>query len=214
MKKLTYLMVPLLMLVLASCSSSKITSSWNDKSSIDNSAKLNKIIVVGLFDDKNRTLRKQMEEQLVQQLKNEGFDAVSSVSVYGPKSFQNISEEKALRIVREKNVDGIITIGLIDKTKDRTYVPNNNFGSGGFYGPYAYRPWGYYYRPYYMPGFRSGHYETNINYTFETNLYDVNNKKLLYSAQTQSNDPSTMGTLTYDYSRSVMKDLRKSNVLG
>lgn len=212
MKKLIYLPVALLMLILGSCSSSKITSSWNDKNSIENPVKFNKIIVVGLFDDNNRVLRRQMEEQLAQQLRSEGFNAVTSVSVYGPKSFENVSEEKALKIVKDKNIDGVITIGLIDKTKNRNYVPDNNYP--GYYGPYAYRPWGYYYRPYYMPGFRSGHYETNINYTFETNLYDVSNKKLIYSVQTQSNDPSTMGTLTYDYSRSVMKDLKKSNVLG
>lgn len=211
MKKLIYFPIALLMLILGSCSSSKITGSWNDKNSIENPVKLNKIIVVGLFDDKNRTLRRQMEEQLAQQLRNEGFNAVTSVSVYGPKSFENVSEEKALKMVKDNSIDGVITIGLIDKTKDRNYVYDNNNWA---YRPYGFRPWGYYYRPYYMPGFRSGHYETNINYTFETNLYDIGSKKLIYSVQTQSNDPSTMGTLTYDYSRSVMKDLKKNNVLG
>ena len=214
MKKLLYSAIALLMIIFGGCSSSKITSSWNDKNSIENPVKFNKIIVVGLFDDNNRALRRQMEEQLAQQLRNEGFNAVTSVCVYGPKSFENVSEEKALKIVKDKNVDGVITIGLIDKTKDRNYVPDNNYWGPGYYRPYAFRPWGYYYRPYYMPGFRSGHYETNINYTFETNLYDVTGKKLIYSVQTQSNDPSTMGTLTYDYSRSVMKDLKKNNVLG
>lgn len=213
MKKLMYLMIPLFILVLASCSSSKITSSWNDTDSVESTAKMKKIIVVGLFDDKNRNLRRDMEEQLVKQLKTQGYDAITSYSVYGPKSFQNVSGDKAVRMAKQNNVDGVITIGLMDKTKERSYVPNNNWNNG-FYGPYAFRPWGYYYRPYYMPGFRSGYYQTNINYTFETNLYDVNSQKLLYSVQTQSNDPSTMSVLTYDYARSVIKDLRKSNVLG
>lgn len=213
MKKLLLLMFPLTMLVLTGCSSSKITSSWNDKNQMENPAQFKKILVVGLFDEKNRTLRRQMEDQLAQQLRTEGYDAVTSVSIYGPKFFENLSEEKALRMVNDNRIDGVITIGLIDKTKDRSYVPNNNYAPG-YYRPYAYRPWGYMYRPYYMPGFRGGHYETNINYTFETNLYNVSNKKLIYSVQTESNDPSTMGTLTYDYSRSVMKDLKKNNVLG
>ena len=214
MKKLIIIIVPLVMLVMAGCSSSKITSSWNDKNQIDNPAKFNKILVVGLFDEKNRVLRRQMEEQLAQQLRTEGYDAVTSVSIYGPKSFENVSEEKALKMVNNNNIDGVITIGLVDKTKDRTYVPNTDYWTPGYYRPYAFRPWGYYYRPYYMPGFRGGHYETNINYVFETNLYNVNSKKLIYSVQTESNDPSTMGTLTYDYSRSVVKDLKKNNVLG
>lgn len=213
MKRFILVAVPLLMLVMAGCSSSKITSSWNNKNNIENPARFNKILVVGLFDEKNRTLRRQMEEQLAVQLRNEGFNAVTSVSIYGPKSFENVSEEKALKMVHDNNIDGVITIGLIDKTKERNYVPDNNYW--GPYRPYGYyRPWGYYYRPYYMPGFRGGHYETNINYMFETNLYSVSDKKLIYSVQTQSSDPSTMGTLTYDYSRSVTKDLKKNNVLG
>jgi len=118
MKKLLYAAIALLMIIFGGCSSSKITSSWNDKNSIENPVKFNKIIVVGLFDDNNRALRRQMEEQLAQQLRNEGFNAVTSVSVYGPKSFENVSEEKALKIVKDKNIDGVITIGLIDKTKD------------------------------------------------------------------------------------------------
>ncbi|MEP6845738.1 MAG: hypothetical protein ABI861_07030 [Panacibacter sp.] len=213
MKKLMFIMVPSMMLILAGCSSSKISSSWNDKNQISNPAKFNKILVVGLFDESNRVLRRQMEDQLAEQLKSEGYEAVTSVSVYGPKSFENVPEEKALRMVNDNNIDGVITIGLVDKTKDRTYVPDNNWGPG-YYRPYAYRPWGYMYRPYYMPGFRGGHYQTNINYMFETNLYNVIGKKLVYSVQTESNDPSTMGTLTYDYSRSVIKDLKKNNVLG
>jgi len=214
MKKLIYSIIALLMIISLGCSSSKITSSWNDKNSMENPVRFNKIIVVGLFDDNNRVLRRQMEDQLAQQLRSEGFNAVTSVSIYGPKSFENVSEDKALKMIKDNSVDAVITIGLVDKTKDHSYVPDNNYWGPGYYNPYAYRPWGYYYRPYYIPGFRSGHYETNINYTFETNLYEVNSKKLIYSVQTQSNDPSTMGTLTYDYSRSVMKDLKKNNVLG
>lgn len=213
MKKLIYLPIALLMLIFGGCSSSKITSSWNDKNNIQGPVKFNKIIVVGLFNDNNKSLRRQMEEQLAVQLRNEGFNAVTSVSVYGPKSFENVSEEDALKMVNDNGIDGVITIGLVDKTKEKNYVPNNNYWAPGYYRPYAFR-WGYYYRPYYVPGFNQGHYETNTNYVFETNLYDLSSKKIIYSVQTESNDPSTIGTLTYDYSRSVTKDLRKNNVLG
>ena len=69
------------------------------------------------------------------------------------------------------------------------------------------------YRPYYVPGFR-GHYETNVNYMFETNLYDVRGKQLVYSVQTKSEDPSNVYVLADDYSRSIIKDIKKKNILG
>jgi hypothetical protein len=81
---------------------------------------------------------------------------------------------------------------------------------------YGYRPRGprdYMYRPYYVPGFR-GHYERNVNYMFETNLYDVRGKQLVYSVQTKSEDLLNIYVLADDYSRSIIKDIRKKNILG
>jgi hypothetical protein len=71
MKKLIYSIIAFLMIISLGCSSSKITSSWNDKNSMENPVRFNKIIVVGLFDDNNRVLRRQMEDQLAQQLRSE-----------------------------------------------------------------------------------------------------------------------------------------------
>jgi hypothetical protein len=208
MKKLLWFALPLTMLI-NGCSTSKVTTSWTETQQTP--AHLHKILVVGLFDDKNRDLRGQMENQLAQELKEEGYNAITSVSLYGPKSFQNVSEEQALQEVRSRDIDGVITIGLVNTDKQKTYVQNN------YYRPYPgwhYNPWyGWVYRPYYMPGF-GGHYETSINYSFETNLYDVRNKELIYSVQTHSNNPSNVYVLADDYSKSVAKDLHKKNILG
>jgi hypothetical protein len=209
MKKLLLFALPLV-LMFNGCSTSKVTTSWTK--SEQTPAHLHKILVVGLFDDNNRVLRQQMEDQLAQELKEEGYNAVTSYSVYGPKSFQNLTGEQALREIRSKDVDGVITIGLVDTTKERSYVQNNGYRP---WGGWRYNPWygGWVYRPYYMPGFR-GHYETSINYVFETNLYDVRNKQLIYSSQTRSNNPSNFYVLADDYSKSVAKDLHKKNILG
>jgi arsenate reductase-like glutaredoxin family protein len=208
MKKLLLFALPLA-LVFGSCSTSKVTTSWNQ--SKQTPAHFQKILVVGLFDNKNRDLRQQMEDQLAQELRQEGYDAVTSVSVYGPKSFQNISEEQALKEVRSRDIDGVITIGLVNTDKQKNYVRNYTYRP---YSGWHYNPWyGWVYRPYYMPGFY-GHYETNINYVFETNLYDVHNEQLIYSVQTRSNNPSNVYVLADDYSKSVAKDLYKKNILG
>jgi hypothetical protein len=191
-----------LLLIFAGCSTSKISTSWNEHQQTP--AHFNKILIVGLFDDNNRVLRQQMEEQLADKLRDEGYNVVTSSSLYGPKSFQKFIAEEALRGgVRSKDIDGVITIGLMDKNREKTYVPDYGYRPYGW----AYRPlgpWGYMYRPYYVPGFR-GHYETNVNYVFETNLYDVRGKQLVYSVQTKSVDPSNIYVLADDYSRSIIK---------
>ena len=61
---------------------------------------------------------------------------LTSSSLYGPKSFQKSLLKQALREVRSKDIDGVITIGLVDKNKEKTYMPD-----------YGYRPYGWGYRP-------------------------------------------------------------------
>lgn len=207
MKKILLFTIPLLAL-LAGCSTSKIATSWNQNRQAP--AHFNKILVVGLFDDNNRALRQQMEDQLAQELRQEGYNVVTSISLYGPKSFEKITEEQALKEAKSQGIDGVITIGLVDKSKERRYVRDYAYNP---YGGWGY-PWhGWVYRPYYVPGYR-GYYQTYVNYMFETNLYDVNNKQLVYSVQTKSLDPSNVYVLADDYSKSVVKDIRKKNILG
>lgn len=208
MKKLLWIALPV-MLTLGGCSTSKIATSWNRDQDVP--VHFRKILVVGLFDENNRVLRQQMEDQLAQDLRREGYNAVTSVRLYGPKSFEKVSAEEALRQVRAKDIDGVITIGLVDKSKEKNYVQNYGYRP---FGGWRYNPWyGWMYRPYYVPGF-GGHYETNVNYMFETNLYDVSGKKLIYSVQTKSYDPSNVYVLADDYSKSVLKDIRKKKILS
>ncbi len=214
MKKIIYLGVSMMMVVLAGCSSSKITSSWKpneDNNNAQSAVNFKKIVVVGLFNDSSRELRQQMEDQLAGDLKAEGFNAVTSLSVYGPKSFQNMKEGDVINQLNENGIDGVITISLVDKNKEKRFVAGPRY-----YRPYAfynpYRPYGWGYSPFYNP--YRGHYETNANFVFETNLYDVSGKKLIYSAQSQSYSPSSVGAMADDYSKSVVKDMKKNNILG
>jgi altronate dehydratase len=47
------------------------------------------ILVVGLFDENNRVLRQQMEKQLVDELRDEGYSVVTSFNLMGQNQFKN-----------------------------------------------------------------------------------------------------------------------------
>lgn len=200
----------LLGLFLISCgTSSVITSSWRapDKTA----SSFRKVIVLGLIKESDRSLREEMEQYLASSLRNKGQDAVCACNLYSPKEFDRMNEEQALERLRNSGVDAVLTIVLLDKTKERYYVPGHVQ-----YTPYVVyynRFWGYsqtLYGRIYSPGY----YTTDTKYFWETNLYDLNGDKLLYSAQSQSFDPPSSASMGREYAQLIMEDLDKKNIIA
>lgn len=193
-------------LLFASCSSSKITDSY----SIQNSnTPAKKILVLGLFSEKNRTAKRAMETELAKNLEKMGYETVTATEEYGPTAFRNMNEQQALAKLKENGFESVVTITLVNKDKQKRYVPGNYGYNPGFWNYYSYySPWGY--RPNYSPGYT----ETNTSYVFETNLYDVNNNQLMYSAESKTVDAGTMGNLANDYAKDIVRDMKRKNVFG
>jgi hypothetical protein len=206
MKKIFY--TALLLLLSGSCNTSKITTSWKAQNAV--AKKYSKILVIGLIREADRTIREKMENHLVGDLHDIGYNAVPALSEYGPKAFDNMSETAVLDKLKNSGVDAVITIVLLDKEKEKSYVP-----ARVYYSPYNYyqkRFWGYYdvlSRRIYEPDY----YVTSTKYFWESNLYDMSEQKLLYSAQTESFDPSSAESMGHEYGKMIVKDMVKENVL-
>lgn len=197
------------LLFLFACSSSRITHSW--KSDTTPPKKYNKILVIALNEEKHMEARQQMENHLVGDLKNIGYNAVSAINEYGPKEFRKMSEDAVLDKLQNSGIDAVVTIVLLDKSKERYYVPGNvNFTP---YNVYHRRFWGYYTTMYdriYTPGY----YVIDTRYFWESNLFDVAGKELLYSVQTESFDPASSQALAHEYGQLIVKDMVKKQVLN
>lgn len=207
MKKIKWGFIALILIV-NSCSSSKITSTWKDENST--AKQYSKILVLGLIREADRSIQVNMENHFVGDLKDLGYNAVSSLDEYGPKSFENMDEATALSKLKNSGIDAVITIVLLDKQKERKYVPGNMYYSP--YGYYYNRFWGYrtvLYQRIYEPGY----YVTDTKYFWESNFYDMNNQKLLYSAQTETFDPANSESMGHEYGLIIAKNLVKQNIL-
>jgi hypothetical protein len=207
MKQLLKLAV-LFLFLLPGCTSSRITSSW--KADMAQPQTLKKIIVLGLIRENDRHLRESMEEQLVAGLRTLGYDATCSCDEYNPKAFENMNEEQALAKLRTSGVDAVMTIVLLDKTRERYYVPGRLQYTP--YYTYYNRFWGYS-RTMYGRIYSEGYYTEDTKYFWESNLYLLNGNTLLYSAQSQSFDPASAAIMGEEHSRMLTKDMLKKNVL-
>ncbi len=188
--------------------SSYITSSW--KAQHVQPKKYNKVVVLGLIREADRTLREKMEEHIVGDLKDLGYNAVCSCDEYNPKAFENMNEGQAISKLRNAGVDAVLTIVLLDKTRERYYVPGRvNYSP---YAVYHNHFWGYY-RTMYDRIYTEGYYVTDTKYFWESNFYDLTSDELLYSAQSQSFDPASAEALGHQYGQMIVKDMAKNNIL-
>jgi hypothetical protein len=93
---------------------------------------------------------------------------------------------------------------LLNKQKERTYVPGRTYPLNSFGDYYLMRQ-----QRIYEPGY----YTTNTQYLWESNFYDLANQTLLYSAQTKSFSPSSTESLSHSYGVLLVSNMRKKQIL-
>lgn len=209
MKSVLVLMMPL-MIVFAACSSTNVLNSWKDKEVVEQTT-LKKVMVLAMLPEKERLLRQELESEMVEDLQKRGFTAVSSLQEYGPKSFAGMNEKQVMQELDKSRIDGVITISLQDTETSEHYRPGSVR-----YEPYAVRYNRFYrtYQTFYERVYTPGYTEQQTNYFFETNLYQLNSNKLLYSAQSKSFDPSSASQIAKEVAKAVVKDMEKNDILG
>ena len=197
------------LLLMSSCSSSRITSSWSAAGSAPK--KFNKVLVLGLIRDQDRSICTYMEQHMVDDLKALGYNASSAQAEFGPKAFENMCEKDAVDKIRQAGADAVITIVLLDKSKEQYYVPaqRENLPRSVYY-----RRFGGYYTTVFDRIYSPGYYVTDTRYFWESNLYDMGTKDLLYSVQTESFDPNSSESLGHEYGKLIVENMVNKNVLA
>lgn len=192
--------IPVVVFLIIGCSSSKITTSWKEKNTLP--IYFDKIMVIGVMRDYDRAMQENMEEHIVGDLKTLGYTALSSLNEYGPNAFKKGDTANALIKLKQSNVDAVLTVVLLDKEKEQQYVSAN----------YKNRFTGYRYEMY-QRIYEPGYYVTNTKYFWESNLYNIKTKQLIYSVQTESFNPDDAESLAHQYSKLIIKNMLKEQVI-
>lgn len=120
-----------------------------------------------------------------------------------------MDEPTALEKLKSSSIDAVITITLLNKEKESRYVESQLRYSPTYYSG---KFWGYrtiLYRRIYEPGY----YVTNTKYLWESNFYDMNTQKLLYTVQTQTFDPVNAESMGHQYGQTIVKHMLKQKLL-
>jgi hypothetical protein len=199
----------LLFTLIVSCrTTTNVTNSWTSKDAPRKP--LQKVMIVALMPDDERTLREKLEQQLATNFAGQGYMTTSAYAEYGPKAFEKLSETKALKKISASNIDGVLIVTLLDKEKEKGYRP----GSVS-YSPLnsrQYRLWNHYTTSNARVN-SNNYYSKDTKYFIQTNLYDVKGNKLLYAAQSETFDKTSADKLASNYAKAVVENMQEHDLL-
>ena len=143
---------------------------------------------------KNLPARSTIEKDLSSKLVAEKVKATQSLSVFSHSEKIDTEEERkaAVEKIQSLGHDAIITIVLVKKTEDTRYVPGTTSSI------------------YSTPGY----YEMDKIYFVESNVYDAKTAKLVWSAQSETFNPSTLESTSKDFAVVMVEALKKAGLIN
>jgi hypothetical protein len=205
MKKLFVL--PLLAMFF-SCQPSKITQSWAAKDAAPK--KFKKILVLGVLTDNDNELQVKMENHLADDLRSMGYLAIAANKVFPAGTFVRNDTARAKEAIEGKGFDGILTIVLLDKNKEKYYVPGKITDYSNYH---KYSLFDQYFNTVSDKIYSPSYYGEETKYIWENKFYDLDTKQLIYSARSRSFDYTSKNTLANTYGQLMVSNLMSKKIL-
>lgn len=171
-----------------------------------------RVVVAALTD--NVLARQEVENDLQAQLQLRGIQVTRSIDLFPPSAASKAGPDVNMLLERIKTDghDAILTAALVDEQTETRYVPGNMgyrpmtrfMWYGSFRGYYT-----YWYPTLYDPGY----YTEDKVYYLETNLYDVNSDRLVWSAQSKSYSPRNLRKAASQFAEVTVQKMTEDNVL-
>ena len=191
------------LILVSSCTSTKITSVWMDSKKAGSS--FNDILVIGIAEEEHN--RRLFEEQFANQLRAAGVESEVSYTIL-PQGI-DINRDTVASAIEGKDIDAVIVTHLVAVEEETVYRQNMDYRpSYGYYnGLYSYYPHvhNYVHQP--------GYYTTHEVVKLETNLYEVTSEDLVWSAQSRSFAPESAKEVIDELVNLVIKDLQEKGLI-
>ncbi len=207
--KLRILFIILLPVFITSCGpSTVITATWKSQTPVQN--KYTTIIVAALTS--NIIAKETLENDIASALQNSTI-VLKSITEFPPDiSNSDTNKVMIMNKVKDKNVDAILTVSLINKETESHYVPGDSpydpLSGYSYYNNF----WGYY--SYLYPyAYSQGYYIQEKVYFIETNLYDAVTEKLIWSAQSKTYTPADLKSFSKEFSNIIVSRLKKDGII-
>jgi hypothetical protein len=185
--------------LLAACApTTEVLNSWADPSA--GQVRFKKVLNVCACKDE--AMRRTVEDQLTKRITG----STPSYTVLSETDLQDRESAKAK--VKAGGWDGAVVMVLVSVDRTQTYVPGSAYAVPA---PYTsmYGGWGYGWSTYYDPGY----VDTDQLVDFNTNVYRVQDEKLIWASRTQTTDPTSVGSMVDEIISANISEMKKQKVL-
>lgn len=184
---------------LGGCASSRIQTTWTDPTAVGKPLDFQKVAAVALLQD--GALRRVAEDELVRAIREgeDGPRGVEALPSYTLLDSDDLDDpERARAKLAAAGFDGAAVVSVLDSQQRVNYVPGMPTSYGFGYGWTMYDP---------------GYVTTDTVVYVQTNIYDLADKKLLWSGTTENYNPRDIKDLIDDTAHDVGGALRKEGMI-
>ncbi len=185
---------------LSACASTTLTAVWKDDAYIGS---LRKVLVLAVLD--NPANRGIVESALVNELKKQGGDAIASNALV---EFKDLNQANLNTAAEDNQVDSLMAVRVTGVDQESVYhapvysVPYTYYYTWGSYYPHMHDYIG-------MPAYTA----TYKYYNVETNVYDKSTEKLIWSAASQTVDPTDIQIEAEAFARKIVGSLESNGLV-
>lgn len=180
--------------LLPACSATRITSIWKDPALGPFQFRR----VVGIAMSQDTALRRIAEDEFVRAVG--APTAVAGYSIVSDDEMQNKDQVRAR--IEAAGVDGAVVFRVVSVENQERWVPPTYYGDAwgywGFAAPMVYQP---------------GYLTTDRIVQVETNAYQVQNARLVWSARSETIDPKDAQQTIDEVVAETVKAMRKDGIL-
>ena len=200
-KQLKMMNLLLLIAVSTACTAAKPTLEWRDPSFAGGT--FDNMLIVGISNQE--TVRRAFENTFVDRLQENKVKATASFALMPAET--RPSEESVKAVIADIKFDSVLVTHLVGVKEKEVYHSGvyRNDTYRGFYdyygdvGAYVYEP---------------GYYTRHKLVKLETNLYDTESERLVWSMQSESMDPNSEKSLIDAKIELVIKKLKAQKLIS
>lgn len=193
----------LVALVAGGCATTSFSSKWSAPDA--EPVKLNGQKVAAVVMTKNPGARRPAEDTLAREITKRGAVGIPAYTLIPDEQIRDLESSK--RLLAEAGVQGVISMRVVSRDKQTTYVPGA-WTSGPYYGSFS-GYWGYGWGAAYDPGY----VQTDEIVSVETLIYSLRQDKLIWAGMSETINPSKVDGLVTELAGRIAGEMEKEGLL-